>query len=97
MQRGGTFGHPCHIAMTIVKPTWQHTCQQTLLSLQLRILDLNEYFHKHTHSQPETFMQPLRTYQRYEHARDTPSFPLSTTNHTWFLTSHEVYNHIYVL
>jgi len=45
---------------------------------------LNEYFHNHTYSQSETSMYLLQTHQRHGHARDTPSFPLSTTNPTWF-------------
>jgi len=46
---------------------------------------LNEYFHNHTYSQPETSM-----YQRYGRtcATDTlgvpQSFPFNTTNPTWF-------------
>ena len=64
--------------------TYLQTCQQILRPWKLRIPDLNEFFHNHTNSQPETPMQPLRTYQCYGHARDTPGFPLSTTNPTWF-------------
>ena len=34
--------------------TYLHTCQHTLRLFKLRVLDLNEYFHNHTYSQPET-------------------------------------------
>ena len=71
------------------------TCQQTQRPFKLRILDLNDYFHNHTYSQSETPIQPLRTYQCYGHARDTPRFPLSTTNPTWLFSLHTKCTTIY--
>jgi len=77
--------------------TCLHTCQQPLRPFNLRILDLNEYFHNHTYSQPET---SCSRYGR-TNATDTLGIPqafhLALLTPLGFSTSHEVYSHTYVI